>query len=326
MSSGDAQSPGAVEQSVRLSLRFLTALLLLSAIAWLGSGITQIQPGYTAVVMRFGRIDREHPPGLLWAWPRPFEEVRLAPGREAQLSQDIGRFDALNDNYLLTGDAGVVHVRATIMYNVVTPRAFVVMRDRVPAALERLFSSAVTQACAERSLDGVMVARVERVDGGDSRTVDEALAAREHLRGDLAAAIERGATQLGLGITINRIDLVSMLPDKAQSAFANVSTAESAAASEIAAARTASERQHQDASAMAEKIKNDAEAHGREVETRARVATNAIAALDAERDPQRRSLLFTRLYHERIDSILRRCGGITTLAADGHLSVVVPAR
>ncbi len=40
-------------------------------------------------MLRFGRIVRSQQAGLLIAWPRPIEQVRLLPGPERQLSQDV---------------------------------------------------------------------------------------------------------------------------------------------------------------------------------------------------------------------------------------------
>ncbi len=56
---------------------------------WLTSNVREIASDSQAVVLRFGRIVRSQEAGLLIAWPRPIEQVRMLPGPERQLTQEI---------------------------------------------------------------------------------------------------------------------------------------------------------------------------------------------------------------------------------------------
>jgi regulator of protease activity HflC (stomatin/prohibitin superfamily) len=322
---------GAVAQATTLSLRFLLLLLLIGAAAWLVSGIRRIEPGAWAVVSRFGRIDRDQGPGLLFAWPQPIEQVALTPGPAQQIAQTVDRLDLQNGaapakgidhrrdgGYVLSGDAGVAHVTASVIYSVSDARLWLTMRDRIAPALERLASAAVIEACARRRLDGVLVARLESSDGQPMTSVvdTEAQQQRESLRQEVATLIDRWAHGLGLGVTISRVDLVVSLPTSARAAFANVVAAESAAATEIAQARTAGERQVQESRTTADTMRADAQSRAREMIAKATVATTALSTAMTEHDPVRRSLLIERLWHERVEALLRKAGPL--VAVDPH--------
>ena len=69
--------------------RVVYAATLLFGLVWLASNVREIGADSRAVVLEFGRIARTQDAGLLLAWPRPFEQVRLLPGPERQLSQPV---------------------------------------------------------------------------------------------------------------------------------------------------------------------------------------------------------------------------------------------
>ena len=96
----DPASRRALEQSVALAFRFLFIGVAVMAVAWLASGLVSVESGNRAVVMRFGKVDRIHDSGLVWAWPRPVETVVLAPSPERQLTHAV---QALT---LIKGDDG----------------------------------------------------------------------------------------------------------------------------------------------------------------------------------------------------------------------------
>ena len=80
MSAQPAPPLGPGAQAVRLSFWFIAALAVLAACAWASSNIRRIPADSRAVVMRFGALVRTQDAGLVIAWPRPFESVRLVPG------------------------------------------------------------------------------------------------------------------------------------------------------------------------------------------------------------------------------------------------------
>ncbi len=326
--------------TLRTTFRFLYVVVAVLCVVWLGSGIRPVEPGMQAVVFRSGAIDRTQGAGLVLAWPRPFEDIVLVPGPERQLSLDVTRLDLLgrdsgtipsgpgidprkDGGFILTGDSGVVHLRGTVTYGVSDARAYVLNRDRATVALERAFLAATIDACAGRSLDGVMVASPDSAD----QTRSESLAqSRERLRGDIMAGTNQRLSQLGLGITASRIDLTAFLPDRAKPSFDAVIAAESSAAKEIAEARTFATKQLQDTEAARAQVLADASGKAQEMLTAARVATDRINSVLAESSPERRSLLITRLYRERIETIIKNAAGVVTVPEGQSARLYVQGR
>jgi len=340
------ETQGALAGAIRTAFRFLYVVVAVLILAWLGSGIRQVEPGTQAVILRFGAIDRVQGAGLVLAWPRPFEEVILGlPARERQLTLEIGSLDLngrANDNpsgtqpgidprrdggYVLTGDAGIAHLRGTVTYQVTDPRAWFINQERVANALRRSFSASAISACAGRGLDGVMVAGLT----GDEAGSDERLArSRERLRGDILAGINHRLDGLKLGIEASRVDLVAYLPERAKPAFEAVAAASSAAGREIAEARTAAARMRQEADAAKAQILAQAQAKAQETVTAAKLATDRIAALAAVKDPAQKALLIGRLHRDKIEAVMRALsaagGSVTVVDGRDPVRVWMPAR
>ena len=83
----NARPAGPVAQSLQISFRVLLFGVLLLAGGWCFSNLRQVPPDAQAAVLRFGRVVRVQPAGLLLAWPRPIERVELlpAPARQMEL-------------------------------------------------------------------------------------------------------------------------------------------------------------------------------------------------------------------------------------------------
>lgn len=340
----EPERDSALSASLRTAFRFLTAVVVVLALAWLGSGVRPVEPGMQAVIFRTGAIERTVGSGLALAWPRPFEEVVLVPGPDRQLTLDVTRLDLAKRNangalngvsaglgldprvdggFALTGDAGVVHLRGSVAYTVTDPRAYVVARDLVEPALTRAVLAATIAACAGRSLDGVMVASP---DGQDAERSESLAQSRERLRGDIVTDANRRLAVLGLGVAVGRIDLTAYLPDRARPSFDAVVAAEGSAAKEIAEARTAATRLQQESDAQRAAILTAATAKARETTTAARVATDRIRAVLAEDSPERRALLISRLYQERIEAIIAHAGGVVSVPPGEDAKIWVPGR
>ena len=330
----------ALSAALTTAFRFLYAVVAVLSLVWLASGVRSVEPGSQAVIFRNGAIERTVGSGLVIAWPRPFEEVVLVPAPERQLSLAVERLDLLNreqgasalgsgldprkdGGFALTGDAGVVHLRGSVTYAVTAPRAFVLARDRVETALTRVILAATIAACAQRSLDGVMVASP---DGQDLASSESLAQSRERLRGDIVTTANQRLAALDLGIAVQRIDLTAFLPDKARPSFDAVIAAESSAAKEIAEARTYAAKTKQGSEAQRAQIVAEASSRAQETLSSARIATDTVRAVLAEDSPERRQVLLARLYRERIGAIIQHAGGTVTVPAGDPARIFVPGR
>ena len=313
----------AIEQSVGLAFRFLFMAVAVLAVAWLASGLVSVEAGSRAVVMRFGVVERIKESGLVWAWPRPLEEVVMVPGLERPLTQEITALDRIQSKervpairqldlrdggYVMSGDGGVAHISGVVTYRVNDAAAYVLARERLPSALERVFCASAIVAIAGRALDGVLVA-----PSGDGVSAGEAASAaeREALRNDIRAQMNQRLKLLQLGIELTRVDLTGRLPARAKPAFDQVLVAGAEAAQLIAAARTAAESHRQEGERESVGAIQLATAKAKEEVAAAHVISDPISALAAEASPKSRALLMTRLYRERMENIFRRAGLVT---------------
>jgi regulator of protease activity HflC (stomatin/prohibitin superfamily) len=84
-----ADLSGPLAQSVRITFHALYLATAVLAIVWATGNIRPVPSDSRAVVLRFGRVDRVQEAGLLIAWPKPIETVRLLPARERQIPLPI---------------------------------------------------------------------------------------------------------------------------------------------------------------------------------------------------------------------------------------------
>lgn len=336
----------AVEQSVGLAFRFLFIAVAVLAVAWLASGFVSVEAGSRAVVMRFGVVERIKESGLVWAWPRPLEEVIIVPGSERPLTQEISALDRIQSKervpvirqldmrdggYVMSGDGGVAHISGVVTYRVSDAAAYLLARERLAAALERVFCASTIVAIAGRALDGVLVAPSgDGANAGGAQSVQSlqtaigAAAQREALRGDIRAQMNQRLKMLRLGIEITRVDLMGRLPARAKPAFDQVLAAGAEAAQVIAAARTSAESCRQDGEREKLGAIQSATAKAKEALAEAHQITDPIAALAAESSPEQRRLLLTRLYRERMEKILHRAGLVTLVDGREPIRLMVP--
>ena len=330
---------GPVAQSLRLGFSALRLGTVVLALVWLGSGIRAVPPEMQAAVMRFGRLARLHPPGLVLAWPRPFEQVELLPGpaRQHDLHVMIGTAGgpAVTDpasamagevpppaaGLFLSGDGGAVLLDITLTWQVVDPAAYRTQAAHLVPALRRLTEAASVAVVGARGLDDILSAR------GDADPLAEAR--RLALRADLRDAINRRLAALadeggGLGVQIGRVDVTGLLPPAAKFAFDAVLEATQMAEQGRAAAEIDATRAAQAADQQHDQIIAEARADAAERIAAARATVATVAALRAQAAGTDRATMLERLYRERIGGIVAQAGTVTTLDPNGA-RVILPA-
>ena len=166
-----AEPAGAWAQSAKLSFRFLFLAVCLAAVGWSVSNFRQVPPESRAIVYRFGSIVRQQGAGLLVAWPRPVEQIVILPSEDRQIEFRVEQFEPdsatggdfmisdyarENTAFLLTGDASVVHLQATLLYQIIDPAAYILSAEHVRPALQRLFVASAVAVCASRDIDTIL--------------------------------------------------------------------------------------------------------------------------------------------------------------------------
>ena len=332
------------QQAGRLAFLGLYAVTVFAAVAWGFSNVRQIDPQNRAVVLRMGALDRIQNAGLLWAWPKPFEQVVIVPAadrvserrienllrsdvalqadRKASFATPVS--DALaGSGYLLTGDAGVVQLDVRVFYNVTEPYAFVLQGEHVLPALDRLVTRSAVALSAARDLDTILVARPELI-GSDSQAAER----RERLRGDLVQGINQqlaslSATGQGIGLQVVRVDVQSSLPGPAVNAFNAVLTASQHAEQAVATARNEAAKVTQSATQQADRAVEQAQAQASERLAKAQADTATISNLAKVQQAGNDPGLMLRLYRERMPRILGQAGSVTSVDPNDDSRLII---
>jgi regulator of protease activity HflC (stomatin/prohibitin superfamily) len=314
---------------------------------WLVSNFHQIAPDSQAVVLRLGRIVRTQQAGLLLAWPRPIEEVRLLPGPQRQLSQEVAVLEPESDKAravitstggagtlprgvspYLTGDGNVVLLDATLIYRIEDPVGWTLSEGHVRAALDRLFRAATVRVTAGRNLNDFLVVASNDAAGSGG---PGAVALRGEVRSALLETINVRLRELAdsgasLGIEVERIDMTAWLPPQAKVAFDEVLTATQAADRGVAMARTDAERRRQEAAREKDRLLAAAQATAQEIVSTARVDTAQILALEHEETPQTRGSILLREYRAGVSSIMGHIGSATVIDPQSGVRSVLPGK
>jgi modulator of FtsH protease HflK len=144
------------------------------AVLYATSGVTVVKPDETAVVLRWGRLvgqtaaTQQHGPGLLFAFPRPIDEVvrvqtkhvwqlaigTLAPSNDFAAVGNV--LDPLTVGYALSGDQNVVHVNMLAHYQVRDPTAWAFYGARAEDILRVEISAAMVRSLGEMGVDHVL--------------------------------------------------------------------------------------------------------------------------------------------------------------------------
>jgi regulator of protease activity HflC (stomatin/prohibitin superfamily) len=328
--------------------RFLFFLVSVMAVGWIFSGVHRIAADSQAVVFRFGNPVRTQGAGLLLAWPSPVEQVTVLPSAMRQIEFHLPRLDdssgvqgndasngaatygtyinsspRWNTAFLLTGDSSVVHLQATLFYQITDPIAYVIAGEHTAPALERLFIASAVTTIAARDLDTVLVARPEAA----ARPAEAAM--REQLRYDLVKAVNERLAKLaqqrvGLGIQVSRVDISASIPGGAKTAFDQVLTVTQEVQKNIALARTQAELKAQATNQERDRIVTEATARADELVNDAKTQTASIEALSAPSQDLSHTMLMKRLYYDRVGTLFKKIGHIETVDPDGGVHVILP--
>ncbi len=301
---------------VRLGFRAGFAALLLLVLGWAVGGFRQVPPDSRVVVQRFGQVERVQEAGLVLAWPNPIEQITLVPAYDRQIAVKIEapansgptpetdfqvrqpddvvtlrqQKDAWNGQYFLTGDGYVVQFDATLYFRVIDPGAYVLSRDHVAPALQRLYRASAAMVASGHDLDDFLVARPENSDQPVSA---EVAGRREAWRGQLISGINQRLATLrrasaDLGVEVGRIDIVALLPPLAKAAFNDVLTASQIADQTMAAARTDATRTLQEAQRGHDRSAAEATAAAEEQIRTAAAETADVGVLHGELSSENR--------------------------------------
>ncbi|MEM9381130.1 MAG: protease modulator HflK [Planctomycetota bacterium] len=313
--------PSEVRQMVQPALDALSALVRRAHwpiaalfVVYLFSGVTAVKANEVAIVLRFGRIvggspgEQIHTAGLLWALPRPIDEVVRVPidrvneveiadlwqlEREAPPAADGEQprsIDPEEEGYCLTGDQNIVQLQLLARYRVLDPVAHALRRED-PEALLRDVVLAETVRATGRSAIGAVLSEERKVLGNTVRT-------RAQARLDAA----------GAGLDLIAVEIAGFaVPAPVSPAFVDVTTAYIDARRTALEALRYRETELPKAESDRDQMLADARIYAADLLAEARGNAEAFVALAAEYRKEPR-VVVERLYLEGVERVFAKAG------------------
>jgi membrane protease subunit HflK len=259
----------ALAQALRSSFTIIKVIMIGLVALFLFSGFFTVEPQDKAMILRFGRPvggpeGELLNPGPHWAFPRPIDEIVRIPINQVQsVNSSIGWYattpaaeaagtepppgeslDPVRDGYLITGDENIIHARATLRYRIAEP------------GLRFMMDFAQATNFVQNALNCALLHAAARYRVDDALTRDQA-GFRETVR----ERIQQLINQQGLGITIDQIEDVRLIPPRqCNEAFARVTQATVQQSRELNEARSYENQTVTRARAEAEARRNTGEA------------------------------------------------------------------
>jgi len=284
------------------------------AILYAFSGITIVKQDEVAVILRWGHLVgvtpalQEHGPGLLFAFPRPIDQVvrvetkhvwevpvnTLAPGMGAdkQVEESDTTLDPLTQGYALTGDQNIVQANMVARYRVREPAEWAFYGPKAEDILRVEITTAMVRSLGEMAVDRVLS------DG------------RETLLATVTRRAQAGLDAAHSGLELSSLELIHLAPpqalaadfDAVQSAFIQAQTQQSEAK---AYAESAIPSAQADANLTVQAAQADADS----ALATARGEAAAFRELDAEyrKDPE---VVRERLYRDAVDKAISSAGSV----------------
>ena len=279
-------------KSLAKSLRVAFLLLLIGIIATLiyfvsGAGYFSVEPQQAVIVTRFGKIVGTYTTGGHWFLPYPVNQfIRIQTSQQlleidfaaapAQGGDAAPSFEPGRDQYVITGDANIVHSAWTITYrvddpenyylNLLTPEFPVVNGKVMPddefvdldgmtgtrgpvTFLRNLFRRSVITVTAEAKVDDILY------EGQVNYS--------ENVRREFVRLVN----QSNCGIVIESVALNRIYPPAStKTAFEEVTSAANTSSSELSNAKAYKVEQENEAKAVAAALKGNAAAYKESVE------------------------------------------------------------
>jgi membrane protease subunit HflK len=142
------------------------AALLFALVAWMATGVYQVNPSEIGVVMRFGRVTATTPPGLHWHLPWPIETV-LKPPVTRVLKAELG-FRTLDpgpparyrpvteESRMLTRDGNIIELDFVVQYRIDDPVAYLFNILDPNETLRHTAESAMREVIGHSTIDAAL--------------------------------------------------------------------------------------------------------------------------------------------------------------------------
>ena len=198
-------------------------MLLLSAVALAIVGFYAftftVKPDELGVVLRFGKFERQEPPGLHFRLPYPIEEVRLPKVTTANRTEiglrgtgEVRRGGAsqelLDESLMLTGDENIVDIGFVVLWNIKDASQYLFNIQNPDTTVKEVAESAMREIV------------------GKSRVQDVLTEKRSQIEQDVRDLLQRTLDSYNAGIAITQLQMQrAEAPSQVIDAFRDVAAA-----------------------------------------------------------------------------------------------------
>jgi membrane protease subunit HflK len=223
----------ALSDALDVSFRVLRYVMLLLVVLYLLSGFYTVDQHERALVLSFGKAgtgpDRIKEPGFRLTLPRPFSRViKVETERTHTVESDSfaapfsDPSELLEDpamrglpgpsdpfGYTLTADANVLHTKWALRYQISDPEAYAFRYKDLDTVLRNELDHAVVKVSSQLRIDEALQSEIEQ------------------FRAEIETELRDRIGRLGLGVRLERVDVLSRdPPQEVAAAFSEVNAAE----------------------------------------------------------------------------------------------------
>jgi len=265
----------------------------------------------TAIVLRFGRFEREVGPGLRWKIPFGIEESLIVPTQRVQKMEfgfrtEVAGFntrystgDFSNESVMLTGDLNIVNIEWEVQYRITDARQWLFNIEDPIRTVRDIGQSVMNQLIGDRAI------------------IDVLSSGRPAIEFEAEQMMNEYFRNYKIGVTVNTVRTQNILPPpgRVQDAFEDVNTAIQDMNRLINEGREAINREIPRARGEAEQVIEVARGYAAERVNRARgdVARFNAVRFEFERNP---SVTRTRLYYEAMEEVFRNTENLQLVDRD----------
>ncbi|MBC6961892.1 MAG: FtsH protease activity modulator HflK, partial [Nitrosomonas sp.] len=182
------------------------AIVVLLALAWIGSGFYIVDEGQRGVVLRFGKHVETTMPGLRWHIPSPVEaveSVNIGQVRTVEIGyRNNVRSKVLKESLMLTDDENIIDIQFAVQYILNSPENFLFNNRDPESTVLQVAETAIRQVIGTSRMDFVLYEGREEVTAKTTELMQKIL------------------DRYQIGISINRVTMQNAQPpEQVQAAF-----------------------------------------------------------------------------------------------------------
>ena len=308
-----------IEKSLKTStvcIKWIAAVVILGILL---SGVTFVQSGEVAIVLRFGKlvgatsVEQIRQPGLHFSLPYIIDKVVRVP---VQMIQEV-KIDGLytfgyisnitRTGYVLTGDDNIVLLDGVVKFKITDPIKYVLQVEKPDLNLKELATAALTQEIVSMSVDEVLTKQ------------------KMELSIRAAQEVQKRADAIGLGVQVLAIEITNLQPPReVKDAFDMVTSAYVKNETLIQEAKRYREKVIPEAIGERDSLIQKAKSYKAEriAQASSDVALFNGVIMEYKKNPK---ILRERVYREKVEKIMKKVGDTVLLpAGDRGQNIIFP--